>query len=356
MDKTSSATGPEEATAPSLVGLDYFSQTTEASPEIIEGLIWEGQLAVFAGPFGMGKTPMLHDITVCVVRGLVWCGRRISKRPVILFDFESAGSTYRLNVQNTCQRYGVAYPSVPDELEPYLQNSSSNPLTPALLEALTKPLEERFRLLEDCLRRKPDAFVIIDPLSLLFPGCDTNKGAVVLTIFSRLRRILSQYPRAGIWCSFNLRKRDRKRDSYPSLLREPRNWLEEIAGSLDIVNRSDVRLGIDTSDHDEEVRVVNGIRRGEEVEPMLIRSVRLSDDPVVYAGFQSVSATETDLLESLTTRQHKHWRALPDRYRFEEVADTIVPRSSLSRLHQRLKSLGVLREEGGIFVKAAGST
>lgn len=332
---------------------DYFSGTTEPSPEIIEGLLREGQLGAIAGPFGMGKTPMLQDLIVSAVRGLVWCGRKLQQRPVIVFDFETAGSTFRLNIKNTCQRYGVEDPSVPDEIEPYLQNDQTpNRFTRALLEVLPKPAEDRFKFLEECLRRKPRALIIIDPLSMLFPGCDTNKSAGVLQIFSRLKRILSKHPQAAMLCSFNLRKRDRKRDSYPSLLSEPRTWLEEIAGSLDIVNRSDVRLGIDALDDD--LKVVNGIRRGEEMEPMLIRSVRLSDDPVVYAGFEGVPASETYLLQSLTPRQLGYWRALPDKYRFEEVADRTVPRSSLSRLHQRLKSLGVLREEGGIFVKAAG--
>jgi AAA domain len=354
MDSTPNTCLPEREDVATLpIGLGYFSQPTEPSPEVIKELLREGQLGAIAGPFGMGKTPMIQDITVCAVRGLPWCARQVSKRPVILFDFESAGSTYRLNIQKTCERYGVAYPSVPDELEPYLQNDQTpSDFSTTLLEVLTKPAEDRFKFLEECLRRKPSALMIIDPLSMFFPGCDTNKSAAVLQIFSRLKRILSKHPQAAMLCSFNLRKRDRKRDSYPSLLSEPRTWLEEIAGSLDIVNRSDVRLGIDALDDD--LKVVNGMRRGEEIEPMLIRSVTLSDDPAVYAGFESVTASETCLLQSLTTTQLGYWQALPNKYRFEDVADKTVPRSSLSRLHKRLKSLGVLREGNGTFQKVSG--
>ncbi len=56
--------------------------------------------------------------------------------------------------------------------------------------------------------------------------------------------------------TFNLRKWTKKDSKRPDLLAEPREWMEEVCGTLDILNRSDVRLGMDV--HDEEVRVING--------------------------------------------------------------------------------------------------
>ena len=53
--------------------------------------------------------------------------------------------------------------------------------------------------------------------------------------------------------TFNLRKFGDK-DRRPNLLTNPRDWLEEVCGTLDILNRSDMRLGMDT--HDDDVKVI----------------------------------------------------------------------------------------------------
>jgi hypothetical protein len=38
---------------------DFFDRHDEGRAEIVEGLIREGQLVAFAGPFGMGNFPCL---------------------------------------------------------------------------------------------------------------------------------------------------------------------------------------------------------------------------------------------------------------------------------------------------------
>ena len=90
--------------------------------------------------------------------------------------------------------------------------------------------------------------------------------------------------------TFNLRKRDRK-NAKANLLSDPRGWLEEVCGSLDLLNRSDVRLGIDCQEDD--VRVINGIVRGREMHPLLIRPVTGSNDEL--AGFEQVTPDDLDL-------------------------------------------------------------
>lgn len=67
----------------------FFAGDDQPRPEIVEGLVREGQLVAFAGPFGMGKSPMLTDMGVHVIHGVPLCGRRVSQRPVISFDFET---------------------------------------------------------------------------------------------------------------------------------------------------------------------------------------------------------------------------------------------------------------------------
>ena len=327
-----------------LRGDDFFSRNLTERQEIIADLFREGQIIVNAGPFGVGKSPLQADLTVCVVHGIPWCDRAVQRRPVAVFDFENSGPTYKRNIQAIADRYGVPVPQVPEELEVYLEHDSADePATAKLLHALQSAMA--FELLEDALQRKPNALVIIDPAELLF-RIDTREKKDVLRLYSKLRLLLAKFPRAAIWLTFNMRKRDR-RTGMPSLLTAPRDWLEEVCGTLDISNRSDVRLGMDFQG--EEWRVINGFRRGEEMDPMLIRSV--GDPDSGLAGFELMPPDEVTLRLALRGKQLTHWERLPDEFRFDEIADKLVPRVSLSRLLKRAKSLGVVKEAGAVWRK-----
>ena len=325
----------------------FFDRNTKLRSEIIAGLIREGQLVAFAGPFGTGKSPALADLAICVVHGIPWYGREASPRPVIVFDFETPAPSYKRTISNISRRYGVALPRVPEELEVYLalDDAKERP-TAKLLDALrSRDTKTRLGLVRDALQRKPNAIVIIDPLELLF-RLDTREKTHVLGLFVDLRFLLSEFPQAALIPTFNLRKRD-KRTRKADLLQDPRGWLEEVCGSLDIMNRSDVRLGMDF--HDEEARVINGIRRGEEMHPLLIRPV--GDSPKNLAGFEPVPAGELNLDSLLTAKQHEYWRKLPDEFRYEDVVPELVPKSSFSRLSERAKSVRILEQHKGVYHK-----
>jgi hypothetical protein len=134
------------------------------------------------------------------------------------------------------------------------------------------------------------------------------------------------------------------------LLADPRDWLEEVCGSLDLLNRSDVRLGIDIQR--DEVRVINGIVRGREMHPLLIRPFLNSDDRP--AGFEQVTPDQLEIYASFTGRQQEYWEKLPSQFKFEEVADQTVPRSTLSRLIKVAVSFGsLIKGNDGLFKKAS---
>lgn len=333
--------------------VEFFQRNCEEPPEIIEGLLREGQLGAFAGPYGMGKSPTYADVTVRVINGLAWCGRKTSKCPVIVFDCETPGPDYKKAIRAISERLGVPVPRVPDDLEVYLERDSiEEPATAALLNVVSKPGHEpKLQLIRAALLRKPNALVLIDPLEMLF-RLDTTKKGDILALYRELKKLLSEFPKAAILCTFNLRKQDR-RNGRANLLSDPRSWLEEVCGSLDILNRSDVRLGVDAHDGSDEVRVINGIVRGREMHPILLRSVRDSNDEL--AGFEQVRASELDLTLSMSKAQKAHWDKLPAHFRFEEQADKNVPRSTLSRITTKALSLGVLsKDENGVFHKRIG--
>jgi AAA domain len=328
----------------------FFERNTEERTEVIEGLLREGQLAAFAGPFGMGKSPVLLDLTVRFINGLAWCGRKVEQRPVVAIDCETPGPEYRRAISAIAARFAVPVPRVPEELEVYLESdSAAEPNTAALLKAVTTPGHlAKLGLIKAALCRKPNAVVMIDPLEMFF-RLDTCKKPEVLELYRGLRTMLASFPRAVLLNTFNLRKRD-KRGRKANLLADPRDWLEEVCGSLDLLNRSDVRLGID--EHAEDVRVINGIVRGREMHPFLIKSFRNPEDQL--AGFEQLSPDQLDLMVGLSETQRRYWESLPQEFRFEDVAGRLVPRSSLSRLLSRTKSFGAVRQdEDGVFRKVS---
>lgn len=322
----------------------FFAGDDRPRPEIVEGLIREGQLVTFAGPYGMGKSPTLTDLAIHVIHGFAWCGRQVSERPVITFDFETPAATYRRNVKNIAKRIGVAVPNVPGELDVYLEHDSPNqPATKKLLAAIAGDMDARLAMIGDALSAKPNALVTIDPLELMF-RVDTLKKAEVLRLYEKLRLLLAKYPQAAVAATFNLRKRDKK-NGKDDLLLNPRGWLEEVCGSLDILNRSDVRLGMDS--HGDESRVLNGIRRGEEMHPLIVRPVEIA--PGEYAGFE---LCQPDTQTLFTPTQRCYWEKLPGAFRFDEVADKIVPRTSLWKLLERAKQAGLADVKDGQWAKS----
>jgi AAA domain len=323
----------------------FFDADDTPRSEIVEGFIREGQLVTFAGPYGMGKSPTLTDLAVHIIRGIAWCGRQVSQRPIIAFDFETPVATYRRNVKNIAKRLGVSVPTVPGELDVYLEHDDpGKPATKKLLTALASgDIETRIGLIDSALSLKPNALVTIDPLELMF-RVDTLKKAEVLRLYEKLRRLLAKYPQAAIAATLNLRKRDKK-SFQDDLLLNPRGWLEEVCGTLDLLNRSDVRLGMDS--HGEESRVLNGIRRGEEMHPLIVRPVEIA--PGEYPGFELCSPDTQTLF---TSTQRGYWDKLPGSFRFDDAADKIVPRSTLWKILDRARQVGLAELKDGQWAKS----
>jgi hypothetical protein len=324
---------------------DFFAHNREPSPEIVEGMVRERQIAAVGGAFGVGKSPWLQELLICRLYGLPWCGRTVRPGPAALFDFENPAWTIRQNIENVCSRHGVGVPRIPEELEvfPEMDDPTTNPATAKLLNLIENgSSDEKFKLLEDVLVRKPNALVIIDPPEMFFP-IDTRQKKDVLWLYSHYRMLLSKRPGAAIINSFNLRKQDKRVDK-SNLLLNPRGWLEEIAGSLDLLNRSDVRLGMDFYSL-EGIRVVNGVRRGEDLHPLLIQPKCLEDDPERPAGFEMVQASQAELFGVLKGKLRDYWSDLPDEFTFDQATEA-MGKSNFDRLKKRTTSLGVLEQVG----------
>ncbi len=221
--------------------MSYFEEEVPRRPEIVSGLFREGQIITFAGPFNVGKTPLLTDLAVHIAAGIPWCGHEVVQRPIVHFDFESADPDFRRNYRNIANRLGVSL-RVPDDIVPYvLGGEFKEPRTKALLDI--KDSAGMFKLIVGALTRQPTALMLFDPIEMAFP-LDVMKKPSVLRLYRSFRELLTRFPRSAVINTHNLRKTNRQTGPQPDLMLYPHDWLQEVAGSLDVINRSDIRLGV----------------------------------------------------------------------------------------------------------------
>lgn len=325
--------------------MSYFEEDIPRRPEIVSGLFREGQIITFAGPFNVGKTPLLTDLAVHIAAGLPWCGREVVKRPVLHFDFESSDPDFRRTYRNISNYLGIKL-RVPEDITPYLlAGSLTDPRTDRLLNIRSGVA--MLKLLDASLAVAPDSLVLFDPIEMAFP-LDVMKKVSILALYRQFRELLTKYPKSAVLNTHNLRKDLKRPGPQPDLMLDPHGWLQEVAGTLDLMNRSDVRLGVNR--HADNAVVLNGARRGEDLHPLILTPV--DDNPDELAGFRSLlGSSKHDLTKLLTPAQVGYWMELPERFRFIDHANNGIPKVSLSRLIKRCNSLGILKSDGSWFTK-----
>lgn len=329
------------------VAASYFTRNRQHRPDVVEGLVAESKITVLGGDYGVGKSPLITDLVLHIVNGSDWCGRKVEKRPIIHFDFETPAQKYKTDLENGAKRLGVPLPSVPEMIQPLFQNDDiAEPGTAQLLEALGSD-DKCFRLLERLLGEKPTGVLIFDPVEL-FVLMDKNDGKAIVRLYQRLRKLFASYPHASALCTYNLKKSDKKAPK-PNLLADPRRWLDEVSGAKEIMSRSDIRLGIDLFDDEQIVRVINGVQRGEPFEPLLIQP---AGEP--EAGFELCPPDRFSLRDVFTPKQTGYWQALAPCFTFSEGVRAGIPKSSLWRLIKRATSVGLLRPENERWTKTVG--
>jgi AAA domain len=330
-----------------VAGTSYFARNRQPQPDVVENLLGESKITVLGGDYGVGKSPLIADLVLHIVNGLEWCGRAVEKRPIIHFDFETPAQKYKADLENGAKRLGIPVPPVPEMLQPLFQNDDiAEPGTAQLFEALESD-DKGFALVEKLLIDKPTAVLIFDPVEL-FVLMDKKEGKAIVGLYRRLRRLFANHPHASVLCTFNLKKADRKAPK-PNLLAEPRRWLDDVSGAKEIMSRSDIRLGIDFFDDEQIVRVINGVQRGEPFDPLLIQP---AGEP--EAGFELCPPIKFSLNDVLTRQQARYWQMLPSSFTFREGVNSGVPKSSLSRLINRARSVGLLRQEKERWTKTVG--
>jgi hypothetical protein len=323
---------------------DMATGGQEPATEIVQGILRERQIGIFAGYYSVGKSPFVADFALHVVNGLPFLHRGVSCRPVTLLDFETPPAEYEQNINRICLRYKDHLLTRPQAL--LFLRSPGSLLGQELSLVVSGSWRERQPFLRALLRESPNALLIIDPAELFFT-LNRNRAYHVQALFRRLRELLKEFPKAAFLLVFNLHRR-RRRHERPSLLKSPLDWLEDVAGNLDLENRSDVRVGIDFHPSNPEGRVLNGVRRGEDMHALVIQQVGI---PGELKGFELARPELLDVARAFSRQQRQYWHSMPNEFHFEDIADKSVPRASLSRLLERARSLGLLKSNEWVHRK-----
>jgi hypothetical protein len=324
----------------------FFAFSTKEPVHVVDGVLSEQQTGFLAADWNLGKTPLKQQMALCVVAGKPFLGRQTTKRPVIVLDAETPYADYRINIERIAERLEIVSEDI-SNLKLFLRYGAvGDPNSEAFRAVIGRP-KEALAFIREQLKRLPDALVTIDPLLEIIPFKEIDSSQA-LAVYYQLRQILADFPHAAILFTLHLRKGaadDSEALSASSgivLLRNPRRWFKEVAGTNKIGAHADVRLGMCAVTADEQHLVVNGFRRGKDV--ALLSFVRSIDRHGDYDGFIE-HALPKDLLTNLTAEQKAQLGKLPFPFRFQQIADKIVARASLHRLLKAAQRAGYVHKD-----------
>ena len=218
-------------------------------PALIDGLLYAGSRNILVGRSGLGKTPLLAQLGLCVAAGLPFLGRPVRQGAVLVYDCESPASEYALALERVSRHIGL--PGVPDTY--YVYSPNWDPRDDAASDAA-----DRREQLAAAVRDLRPALVIVDPLRGLWPAAEAKTENAV-EMYDFMKSVTREC--GTTWLILHhLRKANRE---FPvDLATDPDTWLMEAAGSHALINQSDTRLAIDRQDKEQEDRLLlSGIMR-----------------------------------------------------------------------------------------------
>jgi len=332
---------------------NFFTNVPDEYEDIVEDFFPSGHVCLIVGYFNIGKSPLVNELTIHIAHGLEWFNRKVIKRPVVVLDAESSEAQFKLNVQRICQRLGIEIPKVPDEYDALLLHGNpDNPATKRIYELLKTDNPVPF--LRETLKRTPNAVIVVDPADCIF-RVNTKDEEKMLKRYMDIKMILGEYREASIILILNLRKIDRS-NKIPDLLKNPREWLMEVRGSMTQLDRSDTRIGIDNYKQDKEgiIKVVNGLIRGRDFYSMFIKPIQNLDDE--YCGYSLCDPGEVQHTLGFTPAANNAWATLSPEFTWAEAKKCGITQGTLQRTIKHASKLGILKKGGNIYRKVYGPT
>ena len=330
--------------------LSALSREMQSSEQLVVGLLPSRSITLLVGDSGLGKSPLLYQLALCVATGQPFLEFPVRQGAVIIFDHEN-GVGQTEEILSTVGRF-LGLDSLPDA-NLLIWNANCAPVRWGR-EGYTHM---------DLVRAVRPSLVVIDPLVAILPEMEARNEIARRVFQDTLRPLISE-----IGCSIagihHIRKQStRSEHPVPSLVESDwRRWFDQTRGAGAMINASDVRLGVDapgfsirdqTNDgrNEETALIMRGFGRVRGEIP-LMHITRVYDGDGKPLGYSR--ATGTSLLDM--TDQRNTYSALPSRFRFTE-AKTIYGRRDQATIDflKKCQGLGLLRKDGNFYEKVQAS-
>lgn len=319
-------TNPLSAKDARIVSLSDLRTQSKENPSdyVVAGLIPESSVNIAIGDSGLGKTPLAYQMGLAVATGVPFVGFPTKKGPVLYVDLEN-GRDQIVKLSESLQRH-LGLPAFPDENFGVVQECD-------------------LPLLSSLVANARPSLVVIDTLRVFDPKAEKENDTAA-ELLRRLHILAKNYGTAFL-ILHHLRKPSK--EGRPALESTPvMNWLLEGSGARALVNQTEVRIGIDLPEANEEVALVlrGHAKLQGEVGPIYLQ--RVVDEQGEVIGYRRASAV-TLLSEA---HQIQTYNTLPPIFTFKE-ARTVYQRADdpTNKFLKKCVGLGILEKSGGLYRK-----
>ncbi|MGA2509415.1 MAG: AAA family ATPase [Candidatus Acidiferrales bacterium] len=262
---------------------------------MVAGLLPARSNGILVGDSGLGKSPLLYTLALCVAAGLPFMDLPTTRGDVLILDYENSGGDSEELLERIRQHLGLD--AVPNNLTIWNANDCA-PRFGTLGYEARNVIQEWASATESSVK-----LVIIDPLSGFNAGAEEkNRDATEMLL--GLRRINRELGTTHV-LSHHRRKPSREPNGNVNLAdcSNMRAWFSEARGAGALINGFDERLGVDlpgnvtqlaeiTGEIREEVALVLrgfGRVRGE-IGPFYL--ARVYDEDGVAVGYRKLCSAE----------------------------------------------------------------
>jgi len=286
---------PKPAVPNSLSHSQLHERVKNAPGDLVQGLIPEESVNVFVGDSGLGKTPLLAQMGVCMAAGIPFLGLETRRAVVLYADYENSEAGFALLLDKLTEH--LALEAIPDTFR-YLAQPDKNTLKAEM--ALWRALYPDLPML-----------VICDSLRGFDPTAET-KNENAAKMIAELGKWADDYKCAFVLIH-HLRKENFKEEPSPLRTTDVMEWLIASAGARSLVNQSMVRFGIDNEKLGGAELVIKGhYKLKGAIGPIFVGRVRDEDgEPIGYSRVSGLKLLDGD--------QQAVFAKLNDEFRFKDV-------------------------------------
>ena len=301
--------------------LDSMCIQEGLKPFVVEGLIPAASVGLVVGDSGLGKSPLIYQLALCVASGIPWLGMRTAHGPVLFLDLEN-GWLGSQKIRDSVMRHLALQICPPGFF--CTQDIRSTKDLRAAIDSLNP------------------ALVIIDTLRSYDSGVEENNTKAG-AFLQELRKICQQFGASFLIVHHTKKPSESSNPNHknPNLEIDPvLQWMNQACGARGLVNQSDVRLGVAGSTKTNVALVLRGhVRINGEVGPFYLE--RVFDDDEQPIGYRRLAGVE--FLDNPT--QQAAFGKLPGAFSFKE-AKTIYGRRDQATIDFLMKCdrAGILRK------------